>query len=215
MEEEPCKQEICKMKIKKGEWGVIIFSLAYILAFLFYYLSIKNYEFLWYVAVLVFFFVLVLATIRKSNFDYFILWGLSLWGLMHMAGGGLIFNGSVLYRFVIPLFEVGGEAVLRFDQFVHFFGFAVATIVGHHLLKPYLNKKVNWKVVYPLLVFMGMGAGALNEIVEFVAVVTFPETGVGGYINTSLDLVFNSIGAITGAVIIYFRRKNGKSEKGR
>lgn len=196
------------MRLKKGEWLLVIFNLTYIIAFLTYYLSIRNYEFLWYVGVLVFFFILILGTIHKSKFDYFILWGLSFWGLMHMSGGGLIVNGEVLYRFVIPIFQIGGEDILRFDQFVHFFGFGVATIVGHHLLKPYLNKNTNWKVVYPLIIFMGMGAGALNEMVEFVAFVIFSETGVGGYINMSLDLVFNSMGAIVGAVIIGFRRKN-------
>jgi hypothetical protein len=41
----------------------------------------------------------------------------------------------------------------------------------------------------------GMGLGALNEIVEFIAVLTLPETGVGGYVNTSLDLTANTIGA--------------------
>ncbi len=197
------------MRLKRGEWFVAIFSAIYIFAFLIYYVSIKNYEFLWYIAVLVLFFVLILATIRKSNFDYMILWGLSLWGLLHLAGGGLIVNGQALYKFVIPLFKVGGEWILRFDQFVHFFGFGVTTIVGFHLLNPYLNKKVNLKIVYPLLVLIGMGAGVLNEIVEFIAVVSFPETGVGGYVNTSLDLIFNTIGAIAGVAIIHFRRKNG------
>jgi putative membrane protein len=50
-----------------------------------------------------------------------------------------------------------------------------------------------------------MGLGALNEIVEFAAVVASPSTGVGGYYNTALDLVFNGLGAtlaVIGAALI-------------
>jgi len=108
------------MAIKKGEWLLILFNLAYILTYSIYYLSIKNYEFVWYIFVLVFFAVIILGTLRKSKFDYFILWGLSLWGFLHMSGGGLIVNGNVLYALeIIHLFDIGDTYVLKFDQFVH------------------------------------------------------------------------------------------------
>jgi hypothetical protein len=201
------------MKFTKGMWAVILFNAIYVIAFTIYYLSIKNYEFLWYVAVLVFFYVLVLATLHRSKFDYVILWGLSLWGLMHMAGGGLIIGGEVLYKFIlIPIVNNTADfTILKFDQFVHFFGFAVSTLVVYHLLKPYLNNKTNYKVLYAILIAAGMGLGALNEIVEFIAVLVLPDTGVGGYYNTSLDLVFNALGAIFAVIIIHIKRiKNGK-----
>ena len=199
------------MKLKRGEWWLIFFNLAYIIAFSIYYFSIGNFEFLWYIIVIVFFFALIFTTIRKTNFDYFILWGLSLWGLMHMSGGGLTVNGEVLYRLIlIPIIQSGELVILRFDQFVHFFGFGIATVAAHHILKPYLKNKVNWKVVYTLIALIGIGAGVLNEIVEFIAVVAISETGVGGYENTLLDLIFNSIGAIAGIIVIHFRRKISK-----
>ena len=94
--------------------------------------------------------------------------------------------------------------MLKFDQVVHAFGFAVATLVVFHLLRPYLGGKVNWKIVYPIIALGGMGLGVINEIVEFIAVVVFPETGVGGYYNTALDLVFNTIGAVLATVFIHF-----------
>ena len=49
---------------------------------------------------------------------------------------------------------------------------------------------------------MGMGLGALNEVVEFVAVLTMPETNVGGYTNTGWDLVSNLAGATAMGVYI-------------
>lgn len=195
------------MRLKKSDWPLVIFNLAYILAFAFYYISIKNYEFLWYVGVLVFFAVLIMSTLSKSKFDYFVLWGLSIWGLLHMAGGGVRVGDNVLYALeIIKLFNVGDTFVLKFDQFVHFYGFGVTTLAAYHLLKPYFNERTNYKVVYPLLAAVSMGLGALNEIVEFIAVVTFPQTGVGGYYNTALDLVFNMLGAIAGAFVVHWRR---------
>ena len=196
------------MQLKKGEWLLIVFNLVYIVAFTAYYLFIQNYEFLWYVAVLVFFFVLIAATLRRSKFNYVILWGLSIWGLLHMAGGGVVVNGEVLYR--LHLINIAGSGdlfILKFDQVVHFFGFGVATLVVYHLLRPYLNEKTNWKVIYLILIVAGSGLGVLNEIVEFTAVVSLSETGVGGYENTLLDLIFNTLGAVAATVFIHFRRK--------
>ena len=193
------------MRLRKGEWFLVFFNLAYILAFALYYISIRNYEFLWYVLVLMFFFILIGTTLRKTNFDYLILWGLSLWGFFHMAGGGILVEENVLYAFeIIKLFNIGDTMVFKFDQFVHAFGFGTTTLVAWHLLKPYLNNKTNYKIIYVLLVAIAMGAGALNEIIEFVAVVAAPETGVGGYFNTALDLVFNMIGSIIALFIIHF-----------
>ncbi|MEK6873216.1 MAG: hypothetical protein AABW91_00035 [Nanoarchaeota archaeon] len=199
--------------LKKGEWLLVFFNLAYILAFALYYINIKNYEFLWYVVVLIFFFLLIGLTLRKTNFDYLILWLLSLWGFFHMAGGGIwvgnefwIFKGSgVLYSLeIIKLFSLGDTMVFKFDQFVHAFGFGTTTLVAWHLLKPYFNSKANYKIIYPVLIAIAMGLGALNEIIEFAAVVAFPSTGVGGYYNTALDLVFNMVGGIIAIFIVHF-----------
>lgn len=199
--------------ILKKYWFLILFNLVYVTAFAIYYLTVKNYEFLWYVAILLFFLILILTTLKRTRFDGVILWGLSLWGLMHMAGGGVRVGERVLYALpIIHLFGTGESLVLKFDQFVHFFGFGVATIVFYHLLRPYLNQggtAINWVVLYPLIVLGGMGLGALNEIIEFIAVVAFGQTGVGGYWNTALDLVFNMLGAIGAVVFIhfYYRRR--------
>jgi putative membrane protein len=46
-----------------------------------------------------------------------------------------------------------------------------------------------------------MGLSVVNELIEFAAVVVSPSTGVGGYVNTLLDLLFNTLGAVSGAVI--------------
>jgi len=196
------------MTLTRNEWLVVVFNLGYVIPFTYYYVSIQNFEFLWYVAVLVGFFALILTTIHHSKFDAVILWGLSVWGLLHMAGGGVIVSGAVLYA--LPLFhilDVGDTFILKYDQVVHAFGFFVATLVVHHLLKPHLKETVNWKVVFPIIVAAGMGLGALNEVVEFMAVLAVPDTNVGGYYNTALDLVFNTLGAIVAVFFIRATRR--------
>jgi hypothetical protein len=57
---------------------------------------------------------------------------------------------------------------------------------------------------YLLAVMAACGFGAINEIIEFIATVISPQTNVGGYINTSLDLCFNLIGAVIAITLIHF-----------
>ena len=52
-----------------------------------------------------------------------------------------------------------------------------------------------------IVVLAVTGVGALNEIFELGAVVFTGSTGVGGYYNNALDLIFNLIGAIIGVMI--------------
>jgi len=192
------------MELKRGHWFVIFFTLAYVLAYSIYYIIIKNFEFLWYILVLVFFFALILFTIKKTKFDYLILWGLSIWGLLHMSGGGLVINGDVLYNLqIIHLFNIGDTYVLKFDQFVHAFGFFVTALVAFHLLKGQIKGKPNWTLVYIASALISVGLGGINEVVEFVATVSIENVNVGGYYNTALDLIANTIGAF---LAIFFMR---------
>jgi len=193
------------MNFKKGEIVIGIFTAIYIALFALYYLSIKDFEFMWYVFVLVFFALLVAGTLRKTNFDYVALWGLSLWGLIHMIGGGVPVGDTVVYGLeVVRIWEVGDTYVLKMDQLIHVYGFAVATLVGYQLLKPRV-RGMGRGLLYGLLFFIGMGAGAINELVEFAAVVYFPETGVGGYFNTGLDIAFNAVGALVALLFIHLK----------
>ena len=196
------------MKLKNGEIFLLLFTAAYILAFSIYYLSVKNYEFIWYIFVLVFFALVIGGTLRKTNFDYVILWGLSICGLLHMSGGGIVINGNVLYALeIFKFFNVGDTYILKFDQIVHAFGFGVTTLVFWHLLKGNLNKNYSRGLMYIIVFAAATGAGALNEIVEFLAAVFIPSTGVGGYYNNSLDLVFNAIGSLIALTYIHISKR--------
>ena len=56
-----------------------------------------------------------------------------------------------------------------------------------------------------LVTAAGMGFGAMNEVVEFIATLTMPETNVGGYVNTGWDLVSNLVGCVFAAILIRLR----------
>lgn len=203
------------MQIKRGEWILILFNLAYIIPFTIYYISIRNFEFLWYIFILVAILLVIAGTLRKTKFDYFVLWGLSLWGLMHMAGGGIVVGGEVLYRFkLFPIIENANYFILKYDQFVHFYLYAIVSMATFHLLEKQLHGKASYKVIYLITALASIGIGALNEIAEFASVLTFDKTGVGDYYNNAWDLVFNSLGAILGTIIVYLKRKN-KFQKNR
>lgn len=195
------------MHLTKGQWFLAAFTALYVIGFGGYFLLQQNYEFLWYVAVLVFFFGLIGATLSASRFPLSILWLLSIWGFAHMAGGGITLNEHVLYaQQLVHLFGSGDAFVLKYDQVVHAYGFFVAAFVMHHLI----TMRSPWRSGLLLAItaaLASMGLGVVNEIVEFLAVVVAPETGVGGYYNTALDLVFNTIGAAVAGTILFVRSR--------
>lgn len=197
------------MLIKKGQWLILAVNLIYLAIAAWVFMSRKNYEFILYVGVIAFFLILIVATNKKVNYPNFVLWGLTIWGILHMLGGGLILkSGRVLYTLILmPISETYG--IFRFDQFVHIFGFCIATLIMFVLIKPSLKPGIDrWVSLIIVVVMAGVGVGALNEIVEFLATVLVPETGVGGYLNTSLDLVSNLIGAAIASIIIYLKKGN-------
>ncbi len=197
------------MAFKKREVLLVAFNLLYLLIFTIYYLTIKNYEFLVYILVVFIIAVVLALSLRKSKLDGVALWGLSIWGLLHMLGGGLRINGESLYSMhVIDIINKGGEFyVLKMDQVVHFYGFAVAAIVIFQLIYPRLKPNASRGLIIFLAWIGAMGLGALNEVVEFFASVILAKTGVGGYYNTGLDLVFNLFGALAGAFFASYYTK--------
>lgn len=198
--------------LKKGQLPIFFANSMIVLIFVGIFLAKQNYEFLIYVGILVFFMVLVLATNKKVNYSNGLLWGLSIWAIAHMAGGGVYINGVKLYAtMLIPII---GEPynVLKYDQLVHAYGFGVTTFLMWHLLKPLLiqKKKLHWTRLSIILVMAATGAGALNEVIEFTATIFDPGNGVGGYINNAIDLVSNLIGASIAMAMIYFLENKRK-----
>jgi len=194
------------MKIRRGQLLILFVNLCAILSFGIYFIRNFNYEFIIYVGVITFFLLVIVFTNDKVNYPNYILWLLTLWFLMHMAGGSVRIKGILLYELILmPLSEA--IPIFRYDQLVHIIGFGTATLVIYYLLRPLLRPDINgWWSLSIIIVSAGLGVGAFNEIVEFVVTIFVRETKVGGYMNTSLDLVSNFIGAI--AALLFIRLKD-------
>jgi uncharacterized membrane protein YjdF len=190
-------------RIKPAEWAVLGFTLTYVAGFTVWFLGRENYEFILYVLTMLGLIALVGLNVRKAEFPAPMLWALTFWGLAHMAGGGIPVGGSVLYS--LQLIDIAGDGefrILKYDQVVHAYGFGVTAWVLFHLLARHFPLMRGTWTIYTYPALASIGLGAVNEMIEFSAVVMMPETNVGGYYNTSLDLVFNAAGAIMAMLLV-------------
>ncbi len=201
-------------------------TLLYLLAAAIGAWALSNGEFVFYIVVMAVLIVTLVVVHRRVGLSIGVLVGLSFWGLLHMAGGlvpipeawhsGL--DESVLYNlWFIP-------HKLKYDQVVHAWGFGITTwLCWQGFCAAARNQQSEPR--RPLLptsgllilcAAAGMGFGALNEVIEFIATLLLPKTNVGGYENTSWDLVFNLIGATIAALIIAItgRRSAGSGMRG-
>lgn len=191
------------IKLNKHILALIIFNAVYIIGFLIYYLTIGNFEFLWYLLVLTIISLVILFTLKKTKIDYLVLWLLSIWGLVHMVAGGFYINGHTLYAtHLIPIIDKGGDYfIFKMDQLVHMYGVFTAALLIYSLTKRYFVGK-SGKFLPAFIAWIGsMGLGALNEVVEFIAFLSLSKTGVGDLYNTGFDLIFNLLGAFIGALV--------------
>jgi len=190
-------------------FGVLAFTAAYLAVATLFAWRTGNVEFLFYIVVVVVLASVVAVVHLRAVLSRGALWCLSIWGLAHMAGGLAAVPASwpiegskaVLYSlWIVP-------GLLKYDHVVHAFGFGVTTWVCWQGLgslaggiRPTLGPLV-------LCGAAGLGFGALNEVVEFVAVLVVPETNVGGYLNTGWDLVANTAGATIALLWIRIRSR--------
>lgn len=189
------------MLIKRDQRPVYIIHTIALVFYTIFFISQGNFEFLAYIAVIVIVMAAILLTNHKLNYPVKLLWGLTIWSILHMSGGGLYINGIRLYDFMVLNLVGAPYHILKMDQIIHAYGFAVATLLMFYLLRPHLGKKITkWGAISVVIILAGMGAGALNEVIEFATTVLFASSGVGGYVNTALDLVFNLVGSV-GAMI--------------
>lgn len=198
------------MHFSTAEKAILAFTVIYTASFSAYFIGNFNIEFIGYIGVIIFIFALLYATLDKTRIPPWILGGLSLWGMLHMMGGSIPIADGVLYNWkMYPFFDGGGELfILKFDQFVHLYLYAVVALLFLHLLRNYFANKHSQILIGFIAVTASMGVGALNEIIEFIAVLSVPDNNVGGYANTALDIVFNFAGAFFAVVGFYLFHKD-------
>ena len=138
----------------------------------------------------------------RRSLSPLVLWGLVLWGALHMAGGLVpASDDRVLYNvWLLPF--------VRFDHLVHAVGFGFAGLAFRESLRDAWSTEASGAA----LVFMGgLGVGALNEMIEFLISRVVEDTNIGGFENTGWDLVANTVGAAVAALWVRYRYEAGRT----
>lgn len=204
------QKRVKRKNISKSQILILLFTIAYVIGFGIYYLITKNYEFIWYVAILFFLIALVSFIHKKYRLTTGTLLGASIWGLIHMMGGSIYINGTKLYNIIIfriASAEVAGTEIFRYDQFAHFYCYIFVTLILFYVFRNYVKETTNWFTFSIILILASIGVGAINELAEFIPVLFLHYTGVGDYFNTLWDIVFNTIGALVGIIYLSVKRK--------
>ena len=179
-----------------------LFTIGYVIAFAVFGLAADRPGVVTYVVAMLIAIGSVTAIYRSVKLSRGVLWALSIWGLVHMAGGLLVVNGDVLYHYELPVLTL-----LRFDRLVHAFGFGAATLAAWESLVPIVDEARTPPRAATLAALAGMGVGAINETLEFLITRVNPESNVGGFVNTGWDLVANTLGAVVAATVVFRRTK--------
>lgn len=164
-----------------------------------------NHEFLFYGVVMLFLAAFILFVDSRVRFPSWVLWALAAWGMMHVFGGtlrvpqGVTEPGKINVLYNLRL----APWLPKYDQVTHAYGFGVATIASWFAIRKAAGGTLR-PTLGPLAAaaLVGMGLGAVNEVVEFAATLLVPETNVGGYTNTGWDLVSNAVGCLLGAIAV-------------
>lgn len=194
--------------------SITIFVLTYYAFFTTWALSIKNYEFLLYEAEMLALMILVVFMDKRVQFSRLVLYLLASWGALHLAGGLVPIPDSLAdmndadpnAAFQVLYNMRPWDSLPRYDNVIHALGFGTCALATREALQAHLGKPVTMNVQMGFVVFLiALGLGAVNEIIEFAAVLLIPNTNVGGYTNTLWDLVSNAVGA--GIAITYMKLK--------
>jgi len=193
-------------RITKAHLVLLLINLAMLAGFGWVFWVRRNYEFMTYVAVVGGAIAAVGLSLRRVPYTMDCLVAMTVWAGLHLAGGGVAI-GEYGRLYDVMIWRVSDTwPILRYDQLAHIWGFAAATLLAHCLLSKSLLKPVPGPACLAIVLLMaGLGFGALNEIVEFIVSSVLKQTGVGGYLNTSLDLCSNLLGAAVAVVYLGVR----------
>ncbi len=189
---------------------ILIFTVAYLLAFTVNALIEQNFEFLYYTVMMVILIFLVLHINKFLHLAFFIILNISILGFLHLFAGNFYIQDLRLYDFyIIP-------GIFRYDNFVHIYATFIGTLTIYSLLSNFIDERIKRRyfVFSSILILIGMGLGAVVELIEFSAVLFLDASNqVGDYYNNAFDLFFNTIGASLAMVVVYFYSEQSRYMK--
>jgi hypothetical protein len=165
---------------------VLAFVLAYVAAAIGSAVYYWNPEFIFYSLAVVLIIAVIGTMDRRVQFSQLVLWGLAIWGLAHLAGGQMPIpleltepdKSSVLYNLRLAPW------LPKYDQIIHAYGFGMSVIAAHEAMSAHFGRAlhVGW-AVGSMLFLIGLGLGAVNEIIEFSAVLAVPLLATHGVVG--------------------------------
>jgi putative membrane protein len=142
--------------------------------------------------------------VRRAPLPDLLVIALAVDAAAHLAGGLVAVGDDVLYNASIgPQLSALHTHLVQYDHFVHAFGAFLATLTLWTLLAPPTADDADRRHVMVLCVLGGLGIGALNEVIEFIATTAHSAAHIGGYNNTGWDLVSNTIGAFAAIPLMH------------
>jgi hypothetical protein len=181
----------------------VAFTLTYVVAFLTYGLAIEADLAVSYTVIVLALGLVLMRVQHTVQMPAWVLWLMTAWGFGHMAGGIVpASHDRTLYNVVLLPFDL-----LKYDQMIHAIGFGTATVICGFVMLRWLPQHRFTVGQAFFVVLAGLGIGAINEIVEFAFTKTLPDTNVGGYENTSWDLVADVTGGLVAAAWFLWRQR--------
>ena len=142
----------------------------------------------------------LVAALRRSPLPGPLPGALATLAVAHLAGGLVSVGPGVLYNASYR------TQVLQYDHLVHSSASFVGTLVVWNVFAPLVaGGGPGRRATVALWVLAGLGLGAVNEMVEFLATLAHSGAAVGGYHNTGWDLVSNLFGAAAAGMTIAAR----------
>ena len=172
-------------------------------------LALQNNEFLLYAVTVIALVTVIYKTDQYFAFPRLGLWLFNLWLILHILGGLASYRDTRFYDLILVDLVGAPYHVLKYDQFVHFYCYVVIAMLMWRVVQKIARPDANRTVICVVNVLAASSLGALNEVIEFSAVVLLDSDGVGGYTNTAIDLVANLLGASVGT--FYMPRTQSQS----
>ncbi len=192
--------------------GVVYMTVIYLLGFIAASLYLESYNSLYYIAIQSIFTVIIYIAHKRIQYALPLLWSLSLWGLLNLAGQIIPLPAEVPTK---DSTQTLGELwlvreIFIYDNLVHFYGFAVTTWVSWQTLCSIIHTRYQRRLMPTiglllLVVTSSMGYGALNEMIEFSTQLIFNLQHSDTYHSTCWDMIINTFGAMIAAVMIKIR----------
>jgi hypothetical protein len=171
--------------------AVAVFTASHVVIFTIVGL-VRNQTFLWIYlpALAASIAIVVWIDHRWGPIPVVLLWLLSIWAAMHLAGG-LAADPSgqrtILYNWWLI------DGYLRYDQVVHGFGIGAATAVLAFAARD-SDRPLVWGFVLAQVV------GVVNETAENIFATFVEESNVGDWVNTTWDIIWHLVGALVAMI---------------